>query len=193
MNSPCWMFTSVIPQIRTIPPNGKQNKSHEISNKEDEDLHRSPKYCSRLRGLKQKLQETTDKNTKLVKQIRGLRQQSMRQRKENIKLIKGCDSLMTEIIKMRKEITRLEQKLEKANQNRPNKNEKKVTFIENEIDDNDNAWETVGATKSKNSIKTRTAVNTCAKATPTKGQKGIENKIRKNKPDKKAQLKKAPK
>ena len=32
-------------------------------------------------------------------------------------------------------------------------------FIENEIDDNDNAWETVGATKSKNSIKTRTAVN----------------------------------
>ena len=83
---------------------------------------------------------------------------------------------MTEKIKMRKEITRLEQKLEKANQNRPNKNEKKVTFIENEIDDNDNAWETVGATKSKNSIKTRTAVNTCAQATPTKGQKVIENK-----------------
>ena len=48
-------------------PNGKQNKSHEISNKEDEDLHRSPKDCSRLRGLEQKLQETTDKNTKLVK------------------------------------------------------------------------------------------------------------------------------
>ena len=138
-------------------PNGKQNKSHEI----------------------RKLQETTDKNTKLVKQIRGLRQQSMKQRKENIKLIKGRDSLMTEKIKMRKEITRLEQKLEKANQNRPNKNKKKVTFIENEIDDNDNAWETVSATKSKNSIKTRTAVNTCAKATPTKGQKVIENKNQK--------------
>ena len=160
-------------------PIGKLNKSHEISNKEDEDLHRSPKDCSRLRGLEQKLQETTDKNTKLVKQIRGLRQQSMRQRKDNIKLIKGRDSLMTEKIKMRKEITRLEQKLEKANQNRPNKNEKKVTFKENEIDDNDNAWGTVGATKSKNSIKTRTAVNTCAKATPTKGQKVIENKNRK--------------
>ena len=56
-------------------PNGKKNKSHEISNKEDEDLHRSPKDCSRLRGLEQKLQEITDKNTKLVKQIRGLRQQ----------------------------------------------------------------------------------------------------------------------
>ena len=106
-------------------PNDKKNKSHEISNKEDEDLHRSPKDCSRLRGLEQKLQETTDKNTKLVKQIRGLRQQSMKQRKENIKLIKGRDSLMTEKIKMRKKITRLEQKLEKANQNRPNKNEKK--------------------------------------------------------------------
>ena len=87
-----------------------------------------------------------------MKQIRGLRQLSMKQRKENIKLIKGRDSLMTEKIKMRKEITLLEQKLEKANQNRPNKNEKKVTFIENEINDNDNAWETVGATKSKNSI-----------------------------------------
>ena len=77
-------------------PNGKQNKSHEISNKEDEDLPRSPKDCSRLRGLEQKLQETTDKNTKLVKQIHGLRQQSMKQRKKNIKLIKGRDSLMTE-------------------------------------------------------------------------------------------------
>ena len=51
-----------------------------------------------------------------------------------------------------------------------------MTFIENEIDDNGNAWETVGVTKSKNSIKTRTAVDTCAnKATPTKGQKVIEN------------------
>ena len=160
---------------------------------QDEDLHRSPKDCSRLRGLEQKLQETTDKNTKLVKQIRGLRQQSMRQRKENIKLIKGRDSLMTEKIKMRKEITRLEQKLEKANQNRPNKNEKKVTFKENEIDDNDNAWETVGATKSKNSIKTRTAVNTCAKATPTKGQKVIENKNRKKQTRQKSTVKKSTK
>ena len=174
-------------------PNGKQNKSHEISNKEDEDLHRSPKDCSRLRGLEQKLQETTDKNTKLVKQIRGLRQQSMRQRKENIKLIKGRDSLMTEKIKMRKEITRLEQKLEKANQNRPNKNEKKVTFIENEIDDNDNAWETVGAAKSKNSIKTRTAVNTSAKATPTKGQKVIGNKNQKKQTRQKSTVKKSTK
>ena len=77
-------------------PNCKKNKSHESSDKEDDDLHRSPKECSWLRGLEQKIQETTDKNTKLVKQIRGLRQQSMRQRKENIKLIKGCDSLMTE-------------------------------------------------------------------------------------------------
>ena len=83
-------------------PNGKKNKSHESSNKEDTDLHRNPKDCSRLRGLEQKLQETTDKNTKLVKLIRGLRQQSMKQRKENIKLIKGRDSLMTEKIKMRK-------------------------------------------------------------------------------------------
>ena len=56
-----------------------------------------------------------------------------------------------------------------------------MTFIENEIDDNGNAWETAGATKSKNSIKTQTAVNTCAKATPTKGQKVIENKnLKKN-------------
>ena len=81
---------------------------------------------------------------------------------------------MTENIKMRKEITRLEQKLEKANENRSNKKQKKMTFIENEIDDNGNAWETVGATKSTNSNKTRTAVDTCAKATPTKGQKVIE-------------------
>ena len=89
-------------------PNGKKNKSHEISNKEDEDLHRSPKDCSRLRGLEQKLQDTTDKNTKLdvVKQIRGLRQQSIKQRKENIKLIKVRDSLMTEKIKMRKDAPR---------------------------------------------------------------------------------------
>ena len=99
----------------------------------------------------------------------------------------------TEKIKMRKEITRLEQKLEKANQNRPNKNEKKVTFKENEIDDNDNAWETVGATKSKNSIKTRTAVNTCAKATPTKGQKVIENKNRKKQTRQKSTVKKSTK
>ena len=95
----------------------------------------------------------------------------MKQRKDNIKLIKGRDSLMTEKIKMRKEITRLEQKLEKANQNRPNKNENKVTFIENEIDDNDNAGETVGATKSKNNIKTRTAVNTCVKLHRRKAKK----------------------
>ena len=152
-------------------PNGKKNKSHESSNKKDEDLHCSPKDCSPLRGLEQKLQETTDKNTKLVKQIRGLRQQSMKQSKENIKLIKGRDSLMTEQIKIREEITRLEQKLEKANQNRPNKKEKKVTFIVNEIYNNGNALETVGATKSKNIIKTRTAVDTCAKATPMKAKK----------------------
>ena len=100
--------------------------------------------------------------------------------KENIKLIKGRDS------PIRKVITRLEQKLEKANQNRPNKNEKKVTFIENEIDDNDNAWETVGATKSKNNIKTRTAVN-------TKGQKVIENKNQKKQTRQKSTVKKAPK
>ena len=68
-----------------------------------------------------------------------------------------------------------------------------MTFIENEIDDNDNAWETVGATKSMNSIKTRTAVNTCAKATPTKGQKVIENKNLKKQTRQKTQLKKAPK
>ena len=101
------------------------------------------------------------------------------QRKENIKLIKGRDSLMREKIKMRKEIARLKQKLEKANKNRPNKNEKKVNFIENEIDDNGNAWENVSAIKSKNSFKTRTAVVSCAKATPTKGQKVIENKKQK--------------
>ena len=150
------MFTSVTPQIRTIFLTTKKTKSHESSNKEDEDLHCSPKECSRLRGLEQKIQDTTDKNTKLVKQIRGLRQQSIKQRKENIKLIKGRDSLLTGNIKIRKEITRLEQKLEKANQNRHNKKEKKVTFIENAIDDNGNAWETVGATKSKNIIKIRT-------------------------------------
>ena len=156
-------------------------------------MHHSPKDCSGLRELKQQLQETTDKNTKLVKQIRGLRQQSMKQRTENIKLIKGRDSLMTEKIKMREEITRLEQKLEKANQNRPNKKAKKVTFIENETDDNGNAWETVSATKSKNSIKTQTAVNTCAKATPTKGQKVIENKNQKKQTRQKSTVKKAPK
>ena len=95
---------------------------------------------------------------------------------------------MREKIKMRKEIARLEQKLEKANQNRPNKNEKKVNFIENEIDDNGNAWENVSAIKSKNSFKTRTAVVSCAKATPTKGQKVIENKKqKKNKPSKKVE------
>ena len=171
-------------------PNGKENKSHESSNKEDEDSHCSPKDCSRLRGLEQKLQDTTGKNTTLVKQICGLRQQSIKQRKENIKLIKGRDSLMTEKIKMRKEITRLEQKLEKANQNRHNKIEKKVTFIENGIDDNGNAWKTVGATKSKNSIKTRTAVDTCAKATPTKGQKVIENKKQKTQTRQKNTVKK---
>ena len=32
-------------------PNGEKNKSHESSNKEDEDLHCSPKDCGRLRGL----------------------------------------------------------------------------------------------------------------------------------------------
>ena len=174
-------------------PNDKKNKSHESSNKEDNDLHCSPKECSRLRWLEQKLQDTTDKNTKLVKQIRGLRQQSIKQRKKYIKLIKGRDSLMTEKIKMRKEITRLEQKLEKANQNRNNKKEKKVTFIENAIDDNGNAWETVGATKSKNSIKTQTAVNTCAKATPTKGQKVIENKNQKKQTRQKSTVKKSTK
>ena len=52
-------------------PNRKKNKSHEISNKEDEDLHRSPKDCSRLIGLEQKLQKNKEKNTKLVEKIRG--------------------------------------------------------------------------------------------------------------------------
>ena len=183
-----WIFCDTADKDNT--PNGKENKSHESSNKEDEDSHCSPKDCSRLRGLEQKLQDTTDKNTTLVKQICGLRQQSIKQRKENIKLIKGRDSLMTEKIEMRKEITRLEQKLEKANQNRHNKIEKKVTFIENGIDDNGNAWETVGATKSKNSIKTRTAVDTCAKATPTKGQKVIENKKQKKQTRQKTTVKK---
>ena len=50
-----------------------------------------------------------------------------------------------------------------------------MTCIENEIDDNGNTWGALCATKSKNIIKTRTAVDTCAKATPTKGQKVIEN------------------
>ena len=83
--------------------------------------------------------------------------------------------------------------LEKANQNRPNKNKKKVTFIENEIYDNDNAWETVGATKSMKSIKTRTAVNTCAKATQTKGQKVIENKNQKKQTRQKSTVEKSTK
>ena len=66
----------------------------------------------------------------------------------------------------------------------------RIGFIKNKIDDNGNAWETVGATKSKNSIKTRTAVVTFTKATSTKGQKVLENKKnRKNKPDRKEQLK----
>ena len=167
-------------------PNIKKNISHGSSNKEDEDLHCSPKDCSRLRGLEQKLQETTDTNTKLVKQICGLRQQSMKQRKENIKLIKGRDSLMTEKVKMRKEITCLEQKLENSNHNRPNKKEKKVTFIENEIDDNGNAWKTVGATKSKNSIKARTAVDACTNISCTdERQKNDRKRNRKKKQAKK--------
>ena len=68
-----------------------------------------------------------------------------------------------------------------------------MTFIENEIDDNDNAWETVDATKSKNNIKTRTAVNTCAKATPTKGQKVIENKNQEKQTRQKSTVKKSTK
>ena len=92
-------------------------------------MPRNCKICGRLRGLEQKLQDTTDKNIKLVKQIRGLRQQSMKQRKENVKVLKGRDSLMTEKIKMRKEIDRLEQKFEKTKQNRHNQKEKKRSSL----------------------------------------------------------------
>ena len=139
-------------------PTSKNSRSHGSSNKEDEDLKCNCKIYRRLRGLEQKLQETTDKNIKLVKQIRGLRQQSMTQRKENVKLLKGRDSLMTEKIKMRREIDRLEQKFEKTKQNRPNQKEIKVIPIDNDTDDNGNEWETVGAKKTKNRIKTRTEV-----------------------------------
>ena len=126
--------------------------------------------------MEQKLQETTDKNIKLVKQIRGLRQQSMKQRKENVKLLKGRDSLMTEKIKMRKEIDRLEQKFEKTKQNRPNQKEIKVIPIDNDTDDNGNEWETVGAKKTKNRIKTRTEVNIGSQIKMTKSKKVRENK-----------------
>ena len=126
--------------------------------------------------MEQKLQETTDKNIKLVKQIRGLRQQSMKQRKENVKLLKGRDSLMTEKIKMRKEIDRLEQKFEKIKQNRPNQKEIKVVPIDNDTDDNGNEWETVGAKKTKNRIKTRTEVNIGSQIKMTKSKKVRENK-----------------
>ena len=57
-------------------------------------------------------------------------------------------------IKMRKEIDRLEQKFEKTKQNRPNQKEIKVIPIDNDTDDNGNEWETVGAKKTKNRIKT---------------------------------------
>ena len=124
--------------------------------------------------MEQTLQETTDKNIKLVKQIRGPCQQIMKQRKENNKLLKGRDSLMTEKIKMRKDIDRLEQKFEKTKQNRPN--QKEVIPIDNETDENGNEWETVGAKKTKNRIKTRTEVNIGSQVKMTKGKKVIDNK-----------------
>ena len=60
---------------------------------------------------------------------------------------------------MRKEIDRLEQKFEKTKQNRPNQKEIKVIPIDNDTDDNGNEWETVGAKKTKNRIKTRTVIS----------------------------------
>ena len=131
--------------------------------------------------MEQKLQETTDKNIKLVKQIRGLRQQSMKQRKENVKLLKGRDSLMTEKIKMRKEIDRLEQKFEKTKQNRPNQKEIKVIPIDNDTDDNGNDWETVGAKKTKNRIKTRTEVISYFGSIGSQNKMTKSEKVRENK------------
>ena len=105
----------------------------------------------------------------------------MKQKKDNVKLLKGRDSLMTEKIKMRKEIDRLEQKFEKTKQNRPNQKEIKVIPIDNDTDDNGNEWETVGAKKTKNRIKTRTEVISYFGSIGSQNKMTKSQKVRENK------------
>ena len=67
------------------------------------------------------------------------------------------------------------QKFEKTKQNRPVHKEIKVIPIDNDTDDNGNEWETVGAKKTKNRIKTRTEVNIGSQIKMTKSKKVREN------------------